>query len=44
MENSRNIQYKAITKLNLHDIKAQKKTIAYKKFFNLPLSYEEQLK
>jgi hypothetical protein len=39
MENIQNIKYKAITRLNIHDIKAQKKTIAYKKYFNLPLSY-----
>lgn len=44
MENNKNIRFKAVTRLNIFDIKAQKKTIPYKKFCNIPLSYEEQLK
>lgn len=41
MENNKNAQFKAIARLKLYDIKAQKKTIPFKKFNNLPLSMEE---
>ena len=44
MESSKKYQFKAITRLQLFDIKAQKKTIPFKKFCSIPLSYEEVLK
>lgn len=30
-------------RLHIFDLKAQKKGINYKKFFNMPLSFEEQI-
>lgn len=37
-------QFKAISRLQLFDIKAQKKTIPFKKFCSIPLTYEETMK
>lgn len=44
MESNKKYQFKAIAALKLIDLKAAKKTVPFKKFCNLPLSYEEELK
>jgi hypothetical protein len=38
MEANRSFQFKEITNLKFLDVKAQKKTIAFKKFCNMELS------
>lgn len=40
----RTFQFKEITRLKFFDVKAQKKTIQFKKFQNLELSDEEKVK
>lgn len=40
MENDQGTNYKAIARLKLSDLKAQKKTVPLKKLCNIPLSYE----
>ena len=41
---SKNCKYNEINNLKLFDVKAQKKTIPWKKFCKIPLTYEESLK
>lgn len=44
MESKGGNNYKALSNLKLYDLKAQKKTVALKKFCNLPLTEVEELK
>lgn len=37
------LKFEHMDSLHIFDLKAQKKNINYKKFFNLPLSFEEQI-
>ena len=37
------LKFEHIDNLQIFDLKAQKKNINYKKFFNMPLSFEEQI-
>ena len=44
MEKEDKYKLNEINNLRLIDIKAQKKTIPFKRFCKIPLSYEEELK
>lgn len=43
MRSTPSLQFEHIDSLHIFDLKAQKKNINYKKFFNMPLSFEEQI-
>ena len=43
MKSLQRINFDHIESLNLLDLKAQKKNINYKKFFDIPLSFEEKI-
>lgn len=43
MNKTHQIRFEHIANLHLLDLKAQKKNTNYKRFFNLPLSFEESL-
>ena len=43
MNSLQRINFDHIESLNLLDLKAQKKNINYKKFFDIPLSFEEKI-
>jgi len=43
MKATSSLKFEHIYRINIHDLRAQKKTINYKQFFDIPLTFEETI-
>ena len=43
MRHSQSLKFEHIDNLQIFDLKAQKKNINFKKFFDIPLTFEEEI-